>query len=221
MGNGHRNGVDGMPFRGTTKCRGAGDAYRMRASPGHPRPIYTKGDNPMLIALSRAGTARIAASALTVALLLVSAAARAYDGPVEKKVFTLPSYTTVGGKTLKNVRVGYETYGKLNAAGDNAIFVPHFFTATSHAAGKYAPTDAAPGYWDPIIGAGRPIDTDKYFVISADALRQSQHEGPERDDDRAVDDQPRDGQAMGHGVPGRHLSRHRARAQGAWSTASA
>ena len=67
-------------------------------------------------------------------------------------------------------RVGYETYGKLNAAGDNAIFVPHFFTATSHAAGKYAPTDAAPGYWDPIIGAGRPIDTDKYFVISADAL---------------------------------------------------
>ena len=75
-----------------------------------------------------------------------------------------------GGKTLKDVRVGYETYGKLNAAGDNAIFVPHFFTATSHAAGKYAPTDAAPGYWDPIIGAGRPIDTDKYFVISADAL---------------------------------------------------
>jgi len=124
----------------------------------------------MLIALSRARTARIAASALTVALLLACAAVRAYDGPVEKKVFELPSYTTVGGKTLKNVRVGYETYGKLNAAGDNAIFVPHFFTATSHAAGKYAPTDAAFGYWDPIIGAGRPLDTDKYFVISADAL---------------------------------------------------
>jgi len=96
--------------------------------------------------------------------------AAAYDGPVEKKVFTLPAYTTVGGRTLKNVRVGYETYGALNAAGDNAIFVPHFFTATSHAAGKYKPTDAASGYWDPIIGSGKPIDTDKYFVISADAL---------------------------------------------------
>ena len=94
----------------------------------------------------------------------------AYDGVVEKKVFTLPSYTTVGGKTIKNVRVGYETYGTLNAAGDNAIFIPHFFTGTSHAAGKYKPTDAAPGYWDPIIGSGKPIDTDKYFVISADAL---------------------------------------------------
>jgi len=102
--------------------------------------------------------------------LCLPLAAVAYDGPVEKKVFTLPSYTTVGGRTLRDVRVGYETYGKLNAAGDNAIFIPHFFSGTSHAAGKYKPTDAAPGYWDPIIGAGKPIDTDKYFVISADAL---------------------------------------------------
>jgi len=54
--------------------------------------------------------------------------AAAYDGPVEKKVFALPSYTTVGGATIKGVKVGYETYGKLNAAGDNAIFIPHFFT---------------------------------------------------------------------------------------------
>jgi homoserine O-acetyltransferase len=110
---------------------------------------------------------RIAFAALS---LLAITTAGAYDGPVEKKVFTLPSYTTVGGKTIKNVRVGYETYGTLNAAGDNAIFIPHFFTGTSHAAGKYKPMDAAAGYWDPIIGSGKPLDTDKYFVISADAL---------------------------------------------------
>ena len=85
-------------------------------------------------------------------------------------MFALPTYTTVGGRTLKNVKVGYETYGKLNAAGDNAIFIPHFFSGTSHAAGKYAPADVAPGYWDSIVGSGRPIDTDKYFVVSADAL---------------------------------------------------
>jgi len=101
---------------------------------------------------------------------LLSMAAHAYDGPVDKKTFALPAYTTVGGKALKDVKVGYETYGKLNAAGDNAIFVPHFFSGTSHAAGKYAASDAAPGYWDPIIGAGRPIDTDRFFVVSADAL---------------------------------------------------
>ncbi|HYT96857.1 MAG TPA: homoserine O-acetyltransferase, partial [Casimicrobiaceae bacterium] len=108
--------------------------------------------------------------ATAVVSLLAVVDATGYDGPVEKQVFTMASYTTVGGKTLKNVRVGYETYGKLNAAGDNAIFVPHFFSGNSHAAGKYKPSDAAAGYWDPIIGAGKPIDTDKYFVISADTL---------------------------------------------------
>jgi homoserine O-acetyltransferase len=113
---------------------------------------------------------RIATGLCAAALFCGAATLNAYDGPVDKKVFTLATYTTVGGKTLKNVRVGYETYGKLNATGDNAIFVPHFFTGSSHAAGKYKPTDAAPGYWDAIIGAGKPIDTDKYFVVSADAL---------------------------------------------------
>jgi len=102
--------------------------------------------------------------------LLCSGLAAAFDGTVDKKVFTMGSYTTVGGKTIPDVKVGYETYGKLNAAGDNAIFIPHFFSGNSHAAGKYKETDAAFGYWDPIIGSGRPIDTDKYFVISADSL---------------------------------------------------
>jgi homoserine O-acetyltransferase len=113
---------------------------------------------------------QIAATAALAVMLAFAGMASAYDEPVEKKMFTLPSYTTVGGKALKNVRVGYETYGKLNAAGDNAIFVAHFYSGTSHAAGKYKPADTAPGYWDPIIGAGRPLDTDKYFVISADTL---------------------------------------------------
>ena len=111
----------------------------------------------------------VTAAAINAALLL-SHAAFAYDKPVEKKVFSLPSYTTVGGKTIKDVKVGYETYGTLNAAGDNAVFVAHFFTGNSHAAGKYKETDAAPGYWNGIIGPGKPIDTDKLFVISADTL---------------------------------------------------
>jgi homoserine O-acetyltransferase/O-succinyltransferase len=88
----------------------------------------------------------------------------------EKKFFTLPQYTTAAGKTIKNVRVGYETYGKLNAAADNAVFVAHFFSGTSHAAGRYKADEKAAGYWDAIIGPGKAIDTDKYFVISADTL---------------------------------------------------
>jgi homoserine O-acetyltransferase len=116
------------------------------------------------------GWIHVARAALAAMALGVLVDANAYDGPVDKQVFTLPSYTTVQGKALKNIRVGYETYGKLNASGDNAIFIPHFFSGTSHAAGKYKPSDVAAGYWDPIIGAAKPIDTDKYFVISADAL---------------------------------------------------
>jgi homoserine O-acetyltransferase len=122
----------------------------------------------MLISISRADLVRHAMRAIAAGVLFTPLAGHAYDGQWRRCSRCPP--IRQGGKTLKDVRVGYETYGKLNAAGDNAIFVPHFFTSTSHAAGKYAPTDAAPGYWDPIIGAGRPIDTDKYFVISADAL---------------------------------------------------
>jgi len=99
-----------------------------------------------------------------------SSLAWSYDELVEKKTFSMPSLITVGGRVIKNVAVGYETYGRLNAAGTNAIFISHYFSGTSHAAGKYAATDPAPGYWDAIIGAGKPLDTDKYFIVSADTL---------------------------------------------------
>ena len=108
--------------------------------------------------------------AFVVACLLLPLSHAGAQLLTEKKFFTLPQYTTAGGKTIKNVRVGYETYGKLNAAGDNAIFVAHFFSGTSHAAGRYKADEKAAGYWDAIIGPGKAIDTDKYFVVSADTL---------------------------------------------------
>src|SRR5437899_536306 len=92
---------------------------------------------------------------LTVLVLLGAMPAWAYDGIVEKKTFAMPAYATVGGTTIKGVRVGYETYGTLNAARDNVILVAHFYSGNSHAAGKYAASDPAPGYWDAIIGSGK------------------------------------------------------------------
>ena len=89
---------------------------------------------------------------------------------VEKQVFELPSYTTTGGAVLRQVRVGWECYGTLNEARDNAILVTHFFSANSHAAGKYRPDDAEPGYWNAIIGPGKPLDTNRYCIISSDTL---------------------------------------------------
>jgi len=109
-------------------------------------------------------------SSLAAALALLAGPAAAYDGIVEKQTFTLPEYRTVGGETIRDVKIGWEAYGTLNADKSNVILVTHFFSGTSHAAGKYAAEDKAPGYWDAIIGPGKPLDTDKYYVISSDTL---------------------------------------------------
>jgi homoserine O-acetyltransferase len=66
--------------------------------------------------------------------------------------------------------MGYETFGALNAAKDNAILVPHFFSGNSHCAGKYSESDQLAGYWDDLIGPGKAVDTNQYFVISTDNL---------------------------------------------------
>ncbi len=115
-------------------------------------------------------TLRCGIAAAAALLLALPPAFAQGVGLVETKVFSLPSYTTTGGKAIRDVTVGWASYGTLNAARDNVIIVPHFFSANSHAAGKYKAEDAAPGYWDSIIGPGKPIDTGKYFVVSVDSL---------------------------------------------------
>ena len=94
----------------------------------------------------------------------------AYDHLVEKKVFEVPAFTTTGGDVLKDVRFGYEMYGELNAAKDNAILILPYFSGTGHAAGKFAASDPQPGYWDSIIGPGKPLDTDRFASSPAMGL---------------------------------------------------
>jgi homoserine O-acetyltransferase len=94
----------------------------------------------------------------------------AFDGIVEKKTFTLERYTTVRGEAIKDVKIGWESYGSLNADKSNAILITHYFSGNSHAAGKYKPDENPPGYWDAIVGPGKPLDTDKYFILSSDTL---------------------------------------------------
>jgi homoserine O-acetyltransferase/O-succinyltransferase len=108
--------------------------------------------------------------ALTVLLVLALLPAEAQELLTKKQVFELATFTTQSGRTLKNVKVGWESYGALNPDKSNAILICHFFTGTSHAAGKYAEAEKVPGYWDAVIGPGKAIDTSKFFVLSSDTL---------------------------------------------------
>ncbi len=73
------------------------------------------------------------------------------------------------GKSLDSITINYETYGELNTAKDNAILICHALTGSAHAAGTYT-EDNVPGWWDPLIGPEKPIDTNRYFVISSNVL---------------------------------------------------
>ena len=75
------------------------------------------------------------------------------------------------GKTLSNVELAYETYGELNSAKSNAILVCHALTGDAHAAGVFTGNqNEKPGWWDMVIGPGKALDTDKYFVICSNVL---------------------------------------------------
>jgi len=74
------------------------------------------------------------------------------------------------GKTLTPVTVAYETYGRLNGDGTNAVLICHALTANAHAAGYHASTDEAPGWWGGLIGLQRAFDTRKYFVVCPNIL---------------------------------------------------
>lgn len=101
-------------------------------------------------------------------LLLWSTACQAML--VEKQRFEIAEFTTENGQVITPVQVGWEAYGTLNSNKDNVILITHFFSGTSHAAGKYQDDDPVPGYWDTIIGPGKAIDTDRFYVVSVDTL---------------------------------------------------
>jgi len=74
------------------------------------------------------------------------------------------------GKLLAPIDVAYETYGRLSAAGDNAVLICHALSGDAHVAGYNSLDDKKPGWWDVMVGPGKGIDTNKYFVICSNFL---------------------------------------------------
>lgn len=104
-------------------------------------------------------------------------------GAVETQFFTFGSeaepFRLKSGESLAEVTVAYETYGELNRDADNAILVFHALTGSQHAAGFNGAVpgigdrwtdECQVGWWDAFIGPGRAIDTDRFFVVSANYL---------------------------------------------------
>lgn len=92
-------------------------------------------------------------------------------GLTKTEIITLPKpFRTDSGETLPEVQIAYETYGELSPNADNAVLVIHALTGDAHAAGFHSPDDPRPGWWDPMIGPGKAIDTRKYFVVSSNNL---------------------------------------------------
>jgi len=91
---------------------------------------------------------------------LVAAQSAHFDTPLTLK----------SGVVLPQYHLTYETYGELNANKSNAVLICHALSGNHHVAGKYKETDKALGWWDNLVGPGRPLDTNKFFVIGVNNL---------------------------------------------------
>ena len=92
-------------------------------------------------------------------------------GLIEVKYFSTRNFRLQSGEVLPELQLAYETYGALEASGRNAILVTHGYTSSQHAAGFDANGEA--GWWDGLVGPGKAIDTNEYFVVSSNMLGSS------------------------------------------------
>ncbi len=74
------------------------------------------------------------------------------------------------GQVLPQYHLVYETYGELNADKSNAVMICHALSGHHHVAGRHSEDDKYPGWWDNLIGPGKPLDTNKFFVIGLNNL---------------------------------------------------
>lgn len=94
-------------------------------------------------------------------------------GTVEDQFFTIRDFRLGDGTALPEARIAYETYGRLQRHGRNAVLITHGYTGSHHQAGRNPANGNLPGAWDGLIGPGKAIDTDKLFVVASNMLGSS------------------------------------------------
>jgi homoserine O-acetyltransferase len=93
-----------------------------------------------------------------------------YPVATQVRTYTFDSLPLQLGDQFGPVTLAYETWGTLNAAGDNAVLITHALTGSSHAHDAERPHDTKAAWWNPLIGPGRFFDTSRYFVICSNIL---------------------------------------------------
>jgi homoserine O-acetyltransferase/O-succinyltransferase len=92
------------------------------------------------------------------------------DHPGRRRFVVVGDLPLERGGVLTDVRMAYETWGTPSATGDNAVLVLHALTGDAHVVGPAGPGHPTPGWWDGLIGPGRPLDTDRWFVVAPNVL---------------------------------------------------
>ena len=90
--------------------------------------------------------------------------------PSRRRSQVVGDLTLESGQVLEDVRVSWQSWGRLNEARDNAVLVLHALTGDSHVVGERGPGQPTPGWWPGLIGPGAPLDTDRYFVVAPAVL---------------------------------------------------
>jgi homoserine O-acetyltransferase len=92
-------------------------------------------------------------------------------GLVEARDFvSTETFLFESGQSLPGFTLRYETYGHLNAARDNVVLICHALSGDHHCAGIHALTDRKPGWWNNLIGPGKAVDTNRFFVLCSNCL---------------------------------------------------
>jgi homoserine O-acetyltransferase len=99
-----------------------------------------------------------------------SGAWRESDPAGGRKFAELGPFVFEAGGRLPHVRVAYESWGRLNASADNAVLISHALTGDSHVIGAAGRGHATPGWWNGVVGPGKAIDTERWFVIAPNIL---------------------------------------------------
>jgi homoserine O-acetyltransferase len=92
------------------------------------------------------------------------------DPPAGRRFAGIGPFSFESGESLPYVRLAYETWGELSPTGDNAVLVLHALTGDAHAVGPSGPGQPTAGWWSGIIGPGKAIDTDRWFVVVPNML---------------------------------------------------